>query len=122
MSTNAELPTEPWTPEPEDTSFHHYDDDGVARGRYTSRWQKHGHDRIYMAGDQDGYIDLNEGEIVDLEPVPGTGVEEYKFEYCADDDCLYLWAVAEEGVPQNSLSKKTRSAVARIPRSVMGAN
>lgn len=38
--------------------------DGVKAGQYTTRWQKHGHDRIYV-GD-DGYVDIQSGEAVDL--------------------------------------------------------
>lgn len=36
-------------------------DDGVVSGRGSNRWQKYGHDRLYIG---DGYVDLNEGKPV----------------------------------------------------------
>ena len=113
---------EPWTPSTDDATFHHYDDDGVARTRHTDRWQKHGHDRIYPNSADEGYIDLNAGEVVDLKPRHEAGIKEYEFEYDDARDALVLWAVGERKAVRNSLSKKTKKEVARIPCELMGEN
>lgn len=119
MSTSTTNSDEPWTPEPDDATFDDYHDDGVATVRHADRWQKHGKDRLYMGGDNDGHIDLKHGEMVDLDHYQ-NGVE-YELSFCAEDECMYLWAEAQdEKTVRNSLSKKTRKEVARIPRSVMG--
>ena len=122
MSTTHDTPDEPWTPDEDDATFHHYDDDGVARGRHTNRWQKYGNDRLYLGGDHEGYIDLKEGEAVDLEPAYESGVKEFEFSYDAKRDALVLWGVGEEKAVRNSLSKKTRKEIARIPCRLMGGD
>lgn len=119
MSTIPDANDDPWTPEPGDARFQNHHDDGVCTVRHVNRWQKHGKDRIYMSGDNEGYIDLKHGEAVDLEHSERD--VEYDMTFCAEDNCLYLWAVCtDENKVKNSLSKKSRKEVARIPRDVMG--
>ena len=110
---------EAYTPDEDEVTFHHYDDDGVARGRNTNRWQKYGNDRLYLGGDHEGYIDIQAGEVVDLEPAPQTDIEEFTFSYDDKRDALVLWAVVPEDVARNSLSKKTRKEIARIPCEIL---
>lgn len=62
------------------------DDDGVAYHRKeSSRWQKHGHDRLYFNDGSDGYIDLETGGVEGNTPVVNVEVEDGRVVYYARD-------------------------------------
>lgn len=98
------------------TGVKHYDDGVVIRGTHNDRWQKGGHDRIYPEAAKDGYVDLNEGEIVDMdETYYDSGVGEFRMDFSPEKDALELVAV-----PRPELKRRGReeSVIATIPTEV----
>lgn len=89
--------------------------DGVETLR-ASRWQKYGNDRIYPESATDGHVDLAAGEVVDLTPHYGSGVDEYEFQFDAESDTMELVEIPRPDVAQKHGAESR--VVARIPRSV----
>lgn len=94
-----------------------YEDGVVVHGTHDERWQKHGHDRIYPEVAEEGYVDLNAGEVVDMEPHYDSGVSEFRLDFNPEKDALELVAVPREGARRQGAEE---GIIATIPTEVLG--
>lgn len=69
--------------------------DGVhVHRQWCSRWQKHGHDRVYFNDTErenwDGYVDLDDGGVKGETPIESVEVENGRVQYKTGNDSTVI--------------------------------